>query len=155
VLAGAGLAVVDCSWAMLEAVPWARLPRGNERLLPFLVAANTVNYGRPYKLNCAEALAAGLWICGFPQDARWVMARFSYGAEFLRLNQDLLDAYAACSDGPAVVAAQERFLAAARHDAVAEPEGLVEESVDESADEEESSDEPAPPVDALGNIITK
>lgn len=105
-----GLAVVDCSWAQLDAVPFARLPRGNERLLPHLVAANTVNYGRPYKLNCAEALAAGLYICGFVQDARFVMSKFNYGEEFLRLNQEVLDIYAGCADGAEVVLRQNEWL---------------------------------------------
>lgn len=105
-----GLAVVDCSWAELEKVPFAKLPRGNERLLPFLVAANTVNYGKPYKLNCAEALIAGLLICGHPADAQKIMDKFSYGEEFYRLNEGLWSVYAACKDGEAVLKAQDDYL---------------------------------------------
>lgn len=105
-----GLAVVDCSWAELDKVPFAKLPKGNERLLPFLVAANTVNYGKPYKLNCAEALIAGLLICGFPEDAQILMDKFSYGEEFYRLNEELWEIYAACKNGEEVIAAQNDYL---------------------------------------------
>lgn len=91
-----GLAVVDCSWARLEDVPFRRLPHGNNRLLPFLVAANSVNYGKPWKLNCAEAIAAGLWICGYHWDARLVMSKFNYGPQFLKLNYELLTGYEGC-----------------------------------------------------------
>jgi pre-rRNA-processing protein TSR3 len=37
-----------------------------------------VNYGRPCKLSCAEALAAGLAMCGQEEDAQKVMSRFKW-----------------------------------------------------------------------------
>lgn len=74
----------------------------NHRLLPFLLAANPVNYGKPYKLNTAEATAACLYLTGFAPDAAAIMSQFSYGEEFLRLNRAALDAYAACGSSDEV-----------------------------------------------------
>lgn len=67
-----------------------------QRILPFLFAANTVNYGRPFKMNTAEALAASLYIVGLKDDAANLLYPFSYGAEFIRLNFDALEAYSSC-----------------------------------------------------------
>jgi pre-rRNA-processing protein TSR3 len=63
----------------------------NQRILPLLFAANSVNYGRPFKMNTAEAFAACLYISGFKHDAITIMSNFSYGAEFIRLNKDELE----------------------------------------------------------------
>lgn len=91
-----GIAVVECSWARVSEVSWSKVGGGcrGERLLPYLVAANPVNYGRPWRLNCAEALAAALFICGRRKWADQVLAAFAYGDEFLRINGPLLERYA-------------------------------------------------------------
>ncbi len=156
ILSECGLAVVDCSWARLEDVPFARLPKGNERLLPYLVAANTVNYGRPYKLNCAEALAAGLYICSFKTDALFVMSKFNYGKEFIRINRDLLDAYAAAASGSEVIQRQNEILSRALG-AKALDHGLASSSSDADEPDHSSGEDGEASVerlvDALGNYI--
>lgn len=107
----AGLAVVDCSWARLDEVPFERMRAGAERLLPFLVAANPINYGRPLRLSCAEALAAGLYIMGFETPARQVLSKFTWGHSFWELNATILERYAACETGAEVVNVQTEWIA--------------------------------------------
>lgn len=105
-----GAAVVECSWARVEEVQWGKLGGKCERLLPYLVAANTVNYGKPWRLNCVEALAATFSICGHPDWAEAVLAPFSYGSAFLEINASLLKKYAACTDHKSVKKAEEEWM---------------------------------------------
>ncbi|KAG8529148.1 uncharacterized protein KY384_005783 [Bacidia gigantensis] len=106
-----GAAVVECSWVRVAEIPKGKIGGKCERLLPYLVAANSVNYGRPWRLNCAEALAACFYICGHEDWAHEVVAHFSYGETFLQINSQLLKRYAACSNAAEVKKAEENWLA--------------------------------------------
>ena len=65
ILENGGLAVIDCSWAKVpEDGTILKHKPAHGRLLPFLVAANNINFGKPWKLSCVEAISASLYICG-------------------------------------------------------------------------------------------
>ncbi|KAF2658134.1 DUF367-domain-containing protein [Lophiostoma macrostomum CBS 122681] len=105
-----GAAVVEASWKRIDEVPWARIGRNGERLLPYLVAANQTNYGRPWRLNCVEALAATFFICGHEDWAEQVLGSFGYGEAFLDINGALLKRYRDCANEEEVKKAEERWL---------------------------------------------
>lgn len=106
-----GAAVVECSWARTGEVPWTRIGGKCEMLLPYLVAANSVNYGKPWRLNCVEALAAAFYICGHPDWAEDILSPFSYGRSFLDINSSILKRYSACKDEDDIKMAQEAWMA--------------------------------------------
>lgn len=153
ILEKSGMSLIDCSWARLQEIPFKQMRSGHHRLLPFMVAANTVNYGRPFKLNCAEACAATLSICGKPEAAKAVMSEFSYGEEFLSLNEQVFKMYAACQDAEEVVQKQNEWLeeqnrqAAAAHDAI--------DDLPPSDDEYDYESEEEMLLDSFGNFIVK
>lgn len=105
-----GAAVVECSWARTGEVQWNKVGGKCERLLPYLVAANTVNYGKPLRLNCAEALAAAFAICGHLDWAEQVLEPFSYGQAFLKINAKLLRKYAECEDEAAIKQTEKEWI---------------------------------------------
>jgi pre-rRNA-processing protein TSR3 len=107
--AGTGtLVALDCSWESARAAKF-RL-RGAHRALPYLVAANPVNFGRPLRLTTVEAFAAALAILDDPEQAEQVLSKFTWGHTFLELNAEPLERYAACTDSSDVVAVQQAYL---------------------------------------------
>lgn len=106
-----GAAVVEASWKRIDEVPFTRIGGPNQRLLPYLIAANPTNYGRPWRLNCVEALAATFFICGHRDWAEDVLSTFSYGEAFIEINEAVLKRYAACKDEDEVKKAEEEWLA--------------------------------------------
>ena len=104
------LVALDCSWetagrAMFEMA-------GEHRALPFLVAANPVNYGKPFQLNTVEAFAGALCILGEREHAERILSKFNWGHTFLELNEEPLRRYSECADSTEVVEVQEDYLAA-------------------------------------------
>ena len=75
-----------------------------------MVAANSVNYGKPFKLSCAEAIAAALYIAGFTDQAVSVLEPFGWGEEFFHLNKAALDAYENASNSEEIEKAQNQYL---------------------------------------------
>ncbi|MEM3027966.1 MAG: DUF367 family protein [Candidatus Bathyarchaeia archaeon] len=104
-----GLLVLDCSWERVEESFHLRIPASN-RCLPYLIAANPTNYGKPTKLSSAEALAAALYILGFYDEARRVLSIFKWGPTFLDLNREALDSYSRAQSSVQVLEAQRLFM---------------------------------------------
>jgi len=105
---GRGVAALDCSWAHAETV-FSKL-HAKARALPFLLAANPVNFGRPFKLSTVEALAAALIILNEMEQAEEILSKFSWGHVFLDLNKEPLAAYAKATDSKEVVEIQMSYL---------------------------------------------
>ena len=106
-----GLAVVDCSWNEIENINWKKIKMGHPRVLPFLVTANPTHYGQSSEMNCAEAIAAALYILGFEEKAHTVLSSFNWGEEFFRLNAELLDRYIRCNDESDIEKVQSDWIA--------------------------------------------
>ena len=102
------ITVLDFSWEVVNTgtVRSWRI----RRALPFLVAANPVNFGKPCILSSVEALAAALWILGEPDQARGILAKVSWGIRFLEVNAEPLALYAMAKDSTEVVRMQALFM---------------------------------------------
>jgi Uncharacterized conserved protein len=80
------------------------------RALPFLVAANPVNFGKPFVLSSVEALAAALIILGERDQAELILSKVPFGIRFLEVNAEPLAEYAAAVDSAGVLAVQAEYL---------------------------------------------
>jgi pre-rRNA-processing protein TSR3 len=103
-----GIAALDCSWAQAEEV--FKRVRLRTRALPYLVASNPVNFGKPFKLSTVEALAAALVILGQSALAEAILDKFSWGHVFLELNREPLQEYSAAKNSSEVVIIQKGYL---------------------------------------------
>ncbi|WP_181691090.1 DUF367 family protein [Natronomonas sp. LN261] len=105
---GGRIVALDCSWETAEEEAF-RLD-GPHRSLPFLVAANPVNYGTPFRLNTVEAFAGALRILGHRDRAEEILGKFRWGHTFLELNEEPLRRYADCEDSSDVIDVQSEYL---------------------------------------------
>lgn len=102
------LTALDCSWEKAkELIPTIKSP--HTRILPVLIAANPVNYGKPTKLTTAEALAAALYILGHKTQCEQLLNKFNWGVQFINLNENLLNEYAHCKDSEEILKVQKEY----------------------------------------------
>jgi pre-rRNA-processing protein TSR3 len=105
-----GIAVLDLSWkATGDSFP-AGIKESRQRALPFLLAANPVNYGKPFILSSVEAFAAALIILGRRPQAEELLGKFSWGKTFLTLNKEPLEEYEKAGNSEEIIRAQGLFV---------------------------------------------
>ena len=103
-----GLVVMDLTWTNIDQFP---RPKGmEERALPYLLASNPINWGRPMELNSAEAVMAALYILGEKDQAAGFLGRFNWAPEFMRLNGNMLEDYSNAEDSAEVVRIQNEYI---------------------------------------------
>ena len=102
------ITVLDCSWVVLDTgkIRSWRI----RRALPFLIAANPVNFGKPCVLSSVEALAAVLYIIGEKDRADELLSKVSWGTRFLEVNREPLGLYASAKDSTEVIKIQELYI---------------------------------------------
>ena len=86
-----------------------RRTRLQPRMLPLLLAANPVNWGKPGRLTTAEAIATVLYLIGKVEQANEVLGAFRWGQRFFELNKEPLDAYASAQTSAELVELQFEF----------------------------------------------
>ena len=109
-----GIVVLDLTWTNIDQEPHLRGVL--LRRLPYLLAANPVNWGKPWHLNSAEAVLAALLIMGFDEQADLFMPRFNWAPEFVNLNRQLLEAYRAAEGPEEVERIQNDYIESIRKD---------------------------------------
>ena len=105
-----GLAVLDLSWKATGDNFPKSIKMSRQRALPFLVAANPVNYGKPFILSSAEAYAAALVILGYRSQAEELMNKFKWGQTFFTLNKQPLEDYENAKNADEIIEAQGLYI---------------------------------------------
>jgi len=104
-----GIVVIDVSWKEgLDRFRYIR--RGIHRVLPYLIAANPINYGKPTKLSSLEAIIATLYILGYVEESYRYASIYKWGHTFIELNKNLLESYRSARSRDKVIKIQEEIL---------------------------------------------
>ena len=105
-----GILAIDCSWKNAEN-SFEYLNRENiSRSLPFLVAANPVNYGKPFKLTTLEAFASALYILGEKKHAKDILNIYKWSPHFLELNKQPLEEYRRAKNSKEVIQIMKEYI---------------------------------------------
>ena len=104
-----GVTAYDCSWNTPDKIKDVDSDLIH-RSLPYLVAANPVNYGKPTQLSTVESLSAALYILGKKEEAKKLLEGFKWGHSFLELNKKPLEEYSRARNSREIVRIQDEFI---------------------------------------------
>jgi pre-rRNA-processing protein TSR3 len=105
-----GLMAVDCSWKNADNSFDYLDKRNQSRALPFVVAANPVNYGKPFKLTTLEAFATAAYILDDIETAEKLLNLYKWGPNFLVLNKEPLEDYRKAKSSIEIVKIMKNYL---------------------------------------------
>jgi pre-rRNA-processing protein TSR3 len=105
-----GILAVDCSWANAEKSFDFLEKRCESRALPFLVAANPINYGKPFKLSTLEAFSAALYILDEIEKAEEILKLYKWGPNFLILNKEPLNEYRKAKNSKEIINIMKTYM---------------------------------------------
>ena len=105
-----GLVALDCSWKTAEDSFYILEKTSTSRALPFLLASNPVNYGKPFQLSTVEAFSAALYILGETDHAREILGIYTWGPHFLDLNKEPLEDYRKAKNSAEVIALMQQYI---------------------------------------------
>ena len=105
-----GILAVDCSWKYAEKSFDYLDKKNHSRALPFVVAANPVNYGKPSKLTTLEAFAAALYILGDVEKAKEILNLYKWGPNFLVLNKEPLEDYRNAKNSTKIIKIMRQYM---------------------------------------------
>jgi pre-rRNA-processing protein TSR3 len=105
-----GILAVDCSWKNVEGV-FQKLEKMHiSRAIPFVLAANPVNYGKPFKLTTLEAFAAALYILDDIELSERILELYKWGPNFLVLNKEPLEAYRKAANSSEIIKIMNQYI---------------------------------------------
>ena len=105
-----GLLAIDCSWKNAETV-FQKIGKNQiPRALPFVVASNPVNYGKPFKLTTLEAFATALFILGEIRHSEEILHIYNWAPHFLELNKQPLEDYRKSANSEEVIQKMQQYI---------------------------------------------
>ena len=105
-----GMMAVDCSWKNAENSFEYLDKRNYSRALPYVIAVNPINYGKPLKLTTIEAFAAALYILGETNHAKNILNIYKWSPHFLELNREPLEDYRKARNSKEIIEFMKQYI---------------------------------------------
>ena len=105
-----GIIAVDCSWKNAETAFEYLDKKNKSRALPFVVAANPINYGKALKLSTLEAFITALYILNYVEKAEEITKLYKWAPSFLTLNKEPLEDYRKTKTSKEIIKAMKQYI---------------------------------------------